>query len=339
MVLTTETAMARETAEAPEAVARLLVQNRPIIEEIVRTLKYRNPPAIVTSARGTSDHAAAFFKYLIEIRLGIPCCSMGASVVSVYGSKLALKNAVLLTISQSGQSPDIVALQDAARQSGALTIALVNAEDSPVAKSAELCVPLRAGPEMSVAATKSFIASCAAGAWIAAGWIGDAAMQRAVAVLPQTLREAANLDWPEAVALAQDADSLYVLGRGPSLPIAQETALKLKETCAIHAEAHSAAEIMHGPLELISAGFPVIAFSPEDDSRTSSSETLQKLRTIGADVQAVEKGGLPFAASGYPLLDPISMIQTAYRFVEATARARGRDPDRPRLLKKVTETV
>jgi glutamine---fructose-6-phosphate transaminase (isomerizing) len=339
MVLTTPSAMARETAEAPEAVARFLVQNRPIIEEIVRALKSRNPPVIVTSARGTSDHAAAYFKYLIEIRLGIPCCSMGASVVSVYRSKLAVKNAVLLTISQSGQSPDIVALQEAAKQGGALTIALVNAADSSVAKSAELCVPLRAGPEISVAATKSFIASCAAGAWIAAGWIGDSAMQRAVAVLPQTLRQAADLDWPEAVALTRDADSLYVLGRGPSLPIAQETALKLKETCAIHAEAHSAAEIMHGPLELISKGFPVLAFSPEDDSRASSAETLHKLRTIGADVQAVEPGGLPYASSGHPLLDPISMIQTAYRFVEATARARGRDPDRPRLLKKVTETV
>lgn len=339
MVLTDRTAMARETAEAPEAVARLLVQNKPIIEEIIRALKSRNPPVIVTSARGTSDHAAAYFKYLIEIRLGIPCCSMGASVVSVYRSKLVLKNAVLLTVSQSGQSPDIVALQEAAKQGGALTIALVNAADSPVAKSAELCIPLRAGPEISVAATKSFIASCAAGAWIAAGWIGDSTMQRAVAVLPQTLRQAADLDWPEAIALAQDADSLYVLGRGPSLPIAQETALKLKETCAIHAEAHSAAEIMHGPLELISKGFPVLGFSPEDDSRAATIETLNKLRAIGADVQAAEAGGLPYAPSGHPLLDPISMIQTAYRFVEATARARGRDPDRPRLLKKVTETV
>jgi glutamine---fructose-6-phosphate transaminase (isomerizing) len=157
--------------------------------------------------------------------------------------------------------------------------------------------------------------------------------------LPEHLLMAAAIDWPDVVGFARDAESLYVVGRGPTLPIAAETALKLKETCAIHAEAYSIAEVMHGPLELLGEGFPVLAYSPEDGARKSSRESLGKMRQTGAHVLVAEEGGLPYARTSNSLLDPISIIQTAYRFVEATAVARGRNPDKPRLLKKVTETV
>jgi glutamine---fructose-6-phosphate transaminase (isomerizing) len=163
-------AMAREAAEAPEAVARFLARNDGALKMLGARLRQHPPPVILTSARGSSDHAAGYFKYLIEIMTGVPCCSMGASVVSVYGAKLAVKDAVCITISQSGMSPDIVALQAAARAAGAYTVALVNAEDSLVANRADLVLPLCAGPEKSVAATKSFIAACAASAAIAAHW-------------------------------------------------------------------------------------------------------------------------------------------------------------------------
>ena len=331
--------MAREAAEAPEAVARFLQYNAEALKEIGTRLKRRPPSVIITSARGSSDCAAGYFKYLGEILTGIPCSSIGASVVSVYGAKLHLKDGLCVTISQSGKSPDIVALQDAARRAGALTVALVNVEDSPAAKAADICLPLHAGPELSIAATKSFIVSLAAGAAIVAHWLDRKDLLAAIAALPDVLTIAAKFDWPEAVALAKGAESLYVVGRGPSLPIATETALKLKETCAIHAEAYSIAEVMHGPLELLGDGFPVLAYSPEDAARPSSRDSLDKMRKTGAHILVAEESGLPYARSGNSLLDPISIIQTAYRFVEATAVARGRDPDRPRLLKKVTETV
>jgi glutamine---fructose-6-phosphate transaminase (isomerizing) len=331
-------AMAREAAEAPDAVARFLARNAAALKDIGARLRLAPPPVILTSARGSSDHAAGYFKYLVEILFGVPCCSIGASVVSVYGAKLAVKGAVCVTISQSGKSPDIVALQEAAREAGAYTIALVNAEDSPVAKSADIVLPLCAGPELSVAATKSFIAALAAGAAISAHWRNDG-LSAIVEALPDTLRKADAIAWPQAIDLVRDADSLYVLGRGPSLPIAAETALKLKETCAIHAEAYSIAEVMHGPLELLGEGFPILAYSPDDRSRATTVEAIARMRRTGAHVLVAEQGGLPFAPAGHPLFDPISMIQTAYGFIEAVARLRGRDPDRPRLLKKITETT
>ncbi|MGQ0486313.1 MAG: SIS domain-containing protein [Hyphomicrobiales bacterium] len=332
-------AMAREAAEAPDAVARFIDRNAAALTEIGARLRYKPPPVILTSARGSSDHAAGYFKYLVEILHGVPCCSIGASVVSVYGAKLAVRDAVCVTISQSGQSPDIVALQEAAKRAGAFTIAIVNVAGSPAGESADICLPLHAGPEVSVAATKSFIASLAAGAAIAAQWLNSSELLAALSRLPDDLRRAADTDWPEAVGLATYAESLYVLGRGPALPIAGETALKLKETCAIHAEAYSIAEVMHGPLELLGEGFAVLAYSPEDQSRASTRAAITRMRATGASILVAEEGGLPVVRTAHPLLDPISMIQTAYRFIEKTAQARSRDPDRPRLLKKVTETV
>ena len=164
-------------------------------------------------------------------------------------------------------------------------------------------------------------------------------MLAAVAGLPTTLQHASRLDWPEAILLAQGAASIYVLGRGPGLPIAAETALKLKETCAIHAEAHSLAEVMHGPLELLGQQFPVLAYCPDDQALASARAAVTRVEATGARVLVAGPGGLPFAATGHPMLDPIAMLQTAYRWSEATARARGRDPDQPRHLQKVTETL
>lgn len=333
------THMAQEAAEAPEAVARFLDRNAKALTDIGKRLRLKPPPVIITSARGSSDNAASYFKYLTEILTGVPCCSMGASVVSVYDAKLQARDGFCLTISQSGKSPDIVVLQDAARRAGALTVAVVNVENSPAAQAADICLPLYAGAELSVAATKSFIVSLVAGAAIVGNWLNDAELLRSIAKLPDHLVKAMLIDWPDVIAMTQSAESLYVVGRGPSLPIAAETALKLKETCAIHAEAYSIAEVMHGPLELLGRGYPVLAYSPDDKSRVSSIEALAKMRRTGAHVLVAEQGGLPFERTGNSLLDPISLIQTAYRFVEATALARGRDPDRPRLLKKVTETV
>ena len=329
---------AAEAAEAPQAVARFLAHNASALTELGGLLRRAPPPVVLTSARGSSDNAAAYFKYLCEIVTGVPCASVGASVVSVYGGRLKAEGALCLTISQSGQSPDIVALQQAAKAAGAISVAIVNVADSPAARNADICLSLEAGEERSVAATKSFISSCVAGAAIVAHWSGDAALLAAVEKLPETLDRAVRVQWPGFTDFAKDAVSLFVLGRGPSYPIAQETALKLKETCAIHAEAYSVAEVMHGPWELMGADFPVLVYAPDDAAYANTEEAAAKMRAAGADVR-VAGNGLPVAASGHPLLDPVSMIATAYLEIEKVAVALGRNPDRPRLLKKVTETT
>ena len=330
--------MAMEAAEAPQAVARFLAHNERALAELGARLRRGSPPVVLTSARGSSDNAAGYFKYLCEIVTGVPCASVGASVVSVYGATLKAEGALCLTISQSGQSPDIVALQQAAKAAGAISVALVNVANSPAARNADICLALQAGEERSVAATKSFIVSCAAAAAIVAHWSGDAALLGALRRLPETLERSVRLTWPGFTAFAAEQASLLVLGRGPSFPIAQETALKLKETCAIHAEAYSVAEVMHGPWELMGTDYPVLIFAPDDAAHANTREAVARMRGAGADVRVVGDG-LVHAASGHPLLDPISMIATAYLEIKRVAVSLGRDPDRPRLLKKVTETL
>jgi glutamine---fructose-6-phosphate transaminase (isomerizing) len=337
-------AMARETAEAPAAVAQMLERNRRLIEGTVGTLRSRSPTHIITSARGSSDHAASYLKYLAEIRLGLPCCSIGASVVSIYRAELHLQDAALITISQSGQSPDILSLQGHARRAGVLTIAVTNQENSPLAREADICLPLHAGPEKSPAATKTFIASIAIAAQLIATWAGDLAMQQAVENLPQSLDRAMHADWQAAQPILAFARSLYVIGRGPSFAIAQEAALKLKETSALHAEAFSAAEVMHGPLELVGQDFPVFAFCPADDAQPTTLQTIARMRSAGARVIAASQdavGDVPlsYVATGHPLLDPISLIQSFYVMAEALALRRDRNPDTPRLLSKETATL
>jgi glutamine---fructose-6-phosphate transaminase (isomerizing) len=330
--------MREEALEAPEAVARFLDVNAGALKELGRRLQVLNPPVVITSARGSSDHAAGYLKYLVEIALGVPCASIGASVASIYGAILKIPSGLAVTISQSGKSPDIVALQSAARQSGALTIAFVNNADSPVGQTADICVPLHAGLEKSVAATKSFIVSLVAAASIVAAWKGDAVLREGIHRLPDQLHKACAIEWPGFVAQAAVAESLYVLGRGPSFSIAQEAALKLKETCAVHAEAYSVAEVMHGPLELVGPAFPLLVFGQADAALSGTQAAVAKLRTIGAHVW-LAGDDLPIIVTSHPLLSSIPMIQTAYLAIEQVAQHRGRDPDRPRQLKKVTETV
>ena len=335
--------MARETRQAPDIVARLLNQARPRIAEIGRLIRATNPPVIVTCARGSSDHAAGYFKYCTEILAGVPVASLGPSVASLYSAPLDLRDGVLLAISQSGMSPDIVALTEAAKSGGARTISIVNDEASDLAEMSDICLPIGAGVEKSVAATKTFIASAVAALAILAEWRGDNKLQAAVDGLPQILENALSVDWTAAVARLANAGSLYVLGRGPAYPMAGEAALKFKETAGLHAEAHSGAEVMHGPLSLVGDRFPVLAFSPADASHPAMRAAADRMRQAGADVLCVEDSPgadcLRYVKSGHSLTDPISIITSFYLLVEAVARARGHDPDNPRNLQKVTETV
>lgn len=328
------TYMAMEAAEAPHAVARMLRTNADALKGVGELFRSCRPSHFVTCARGSSDHAASYFKYIAETILGLPCCSVGASIVSIYGARLRLRDTVVVTISQSGRSPDILAFQEEARGSGVPTIAITNDLSAPLARSADICLPLCAGPELSVAATKTFIASAVLMAAMVAMCESNETLSKAIDRLPEDLGVANEMRWPHVEEAIAAATSLYVLGRGPSLPIAQEAALKLKETSGLHAEAFSAAEVMHGPMELVREAFPVLVFSPNDLALRTTTAAAEHLKAAGALLLRPE-----FHETLHPALDPISIIQSFYVSAERIARMRGRDPDKPRLLKKVTETV
>jgi glucosamine--fructose-6-phosphate aminotransferase (isomerizing) len=247
------TQMLQEIGEAGEAAARQLGQNADRLAEIAARLRALDPPLVATIGRGSSDCCALYLKYLVEILSGVPCASIGPSIATLYRTPMRLKGSVSVAISQSGRSPDIVEMQRAARSGGALAVALVNDEASPLAQEAEILLPLCAGTERSVAATKSMVAGLVAGASLVAAWREDRQLADALAGLPDVLR--AQTTPPSATMLDRlaNARSAFVLGRGATLAIAAEAALKLKETCAIHAEAYSAAEVLHGPAELVTS--------------------------------------------------------------------------------------
>jgi glutamine---fructose-6-phosphate transaminase (isomerizing) len=338
--------MTSEIAESGAVVRRQLIANAAPTDKLAAELRARKPSFAVTIARGSSDHAALYLKHLIELKAALACASLGPSLASLYHAPLRLADAVAIAISQSGRSPDIVAMQRAARDQRAVTIALVNDEGSPLARDAEALLPLYAGAERSVAATKSMIASLAAGASLVAHWSEDGELLAALAALPSILdsSSAAPLS-AAAVEILAKASSLFVVGRGATHAVAAEAALKLKETSAIHAEAFSSAEVLHGPAGVIGPGFPVLAFAPADAARHGFFDTLDRLASFGAAPLLVDYEAHPrwqtvvALDGGHPLLTPIVALHAFYRVAEATARRRGRDPDQPPHLMKVTETL
>jgi len=332
--------MFREAAQAAAVVGAQLDANAATVARIARRLRDAPPRAVVTCARGSSDHAATFAKYLFETRIGVLVASAAPSVSSVYATRQDLRETLFLAISQSGRSPDIVAAARAAREGGALVVAAVNDESSPLATAADYALPLRAGEEKSVAATKSYVASLAALVQLAAEWSKDSAMRAALAKLPGDLDRAWALDWTAAVDALSRVDGLFVIARGMGLGIAQEAALKCKETCGLHAEAFSSAEVRHGPQALLRDRFPVLAFCQDDEARSGTQALARELADRGVPVWMAggERANLPSIAS-HPVLEPILMAESFYRMANALAIARGHDPDDPPHLRKVTETL
>ena len=342
--VSTDTRMFREARSAPEVVARQLEENAALAERIAQSLDARQPQLVITCARGSSDHAATYGKYLIETFAGVPTVSFAPSVSSVYAARQDMRGAVFLALSQSGKSPDLLASAQAAKDAGAQVIALVNVVDSPLAGLADVVVPLFAGEETSVAATKSFIATLTALAQLVAAWTGSEALVRALSVLPGQLREAWKLDWQVATEVLLGANNFFVIGRGVGLGIAQEAALKFKETAGLHAEAYSAAEVRHGPMAIVKRGFPVLMFTQDDDTRPGIDAVVEDFASRGATVVVAGNSyrgavNLPSLEDVSPATAPIVFIQSFYKMVNALAVARGYDPDSPPHLRKVTETT
>lgn len=338
------THMRREIEEIPAAVRRFLEDSAATLEAAGKALRDAQPAMVVTIARGSSDHAAAFLKYAIELTAGVPVASIGPSIMSIYGRELKLERCAAIAISQSGRSPDIVAMAGSARRNGALSFAITNTVDSPLAAASDFTIDLKAGVEQSVAATKTFVSSVAAGLALVAHWTADRELAAAIAALPDVLARSVGTDWTPLIGALDGHQSLYVLGRGPSVAIASEAALKFKETCGIHAEAYSAAEVLHGPARIVEGSFPVLALTARDAAEASVVEITDRLAGQGAlsfitSDMASRAQRLPFAASGHPITDALALVVSFYGFVEALSRHRGFNPDQPPHLMKVTETV
>jgi glucosamine--fructose-6-phosphate aminotransferase (isomerizing) len=340
-----KTHMQAEVEEIPAAAARFLSESRAQVTAAAAAMRERDPRLLVTVARGSSDHAATYLKYAAELLAGVPVASVGPSVASIYGRKLRLDGAACLGISQSGQSPDIVEMMRSAGAGGALTVAVTNFADSPMAAACDHTLPLQAGPERSVAATKTFVASVLAALALVAEWQEDEGLRAAVAALPAQFEAALACDWTPLADRLVRANSAFVLGRGPGFAIANEMALKFKETSAIHAEAYSAAEVLHGPAALVQASFPVLALGVEDAALPQVIATAERLAGQGADVFLTAEGAgagvraLPSVAGVHPLTAPLVLAVSFYRFIEALARRRGFNPDTPPHLRKVTATI
>ncbi len=324
--------------------ARLAADGWPLAREAARRLQQADPAVIITAARGSSDNAASFFKYVCEIAAGIPVASLGPSLASVYSAPLTFRSAALLAVSQSGRSPDILAMVAAANAAGAQSIAIVNDLSSPLAAMARIAIPMAAGPETSVAATKTFFASAMIGAMIAAALADDRRLAHAIDELPARLSEALELSWDALRPIVRHGRSFYVVGRGPALAIAQEMALKSKETAGLHAEAYSLAEVMHGPLRLAGPDFPVVVLLPDDPAASRGIEAIERLKATGAPLAVASTtplltDSLPAITTGHGATDALAMIVPFYAAMESIARSFGFDPDSPPHLAKVTQTV
>lgn len=337
------TRMLAEALEAPAAVARQNAAAAAALRGLAAELRAAPPARIATLARGSSDHAAAFAAYLVMARLGHLVSSLPPSIVTLYHARISCTGLLALAFSQSGESPDLVAATRFFTQGGALTAAFVNAADSPLARVSRRVIALEAGEEASVAATKSFIAQLAAAARLVSLWQHDPELEAAVEGLPEALEVAARADWTAGVQAFIEAERMLVVGRGTGLAVAQEAALKLKETCGLQAEAFSGAELPHGPLALVEPGFPVLVLAPRGPAQAGLVELAGELRRHGARVVLAATDSVPgrdltIAPARTYDLDPLCAIQSFYPMAEALARARGHDPDRPRHLAKVTRT-
>lgn len=332
--------MAAEIAEIPRAAARLLRQRAPV-DGIARRIEAAAPRVVVMCGRGSSGHVGVYLRYLFETRLGLLVSAAAPSVVTAYKGRPDMRDVLFVLISQSGRSPDLIAATQAARALGALTLAVVNDERSPAAAESELVLPIGAGPEGSVAATKSVVNSMLAGALIVAALTKDGDLATCLHGMPERLAQASACDWSAWAGTVLHAPAAFVAARGYGFGAVREIALKLTETLRVPALAFSAAELRHGPRAAISPATPVLLLRQDDETAATLDGLLRDLRAAGETVFAAggPDGTLPWIGDKHPICDPVTMLVPAYRAIERAARKGGLDPDHPPHLSKVTRTL
>ena len=333
--------MREETLSAATIVAK---QDDTHIRDTAHALRSQNIRALLTTARGSSDHAAGYLAYLWMQHLGLPAASLPPSLSSVYDTPWQVRDMLALAVSQSGASPDLVAAQNALKAGGAATLALVNTLPSPLAQTSSHVIDLAAGKEKSVAATKSYIATIAAGVRFLAHWQDKQEWLNAFARLPDILQQAAAQDWSKAVELLAGKKRLFIIGRGAGWYIAKEAALKCKETCLLQGESFSGAEVKHGPMALIDHDFASLIFAPPGEAQAGLVELASTFRHMGGQVllaadENIRERDLTLVDAGCDALQGMATITSFYLMAEQLAKAHGLNPDEPPHLQKVTQTV
>lgn len=339
--------MRKEVLETPEKLQQQLPKNQATQQAFSKIFKERNPQFIMTIARGSSDHAATYAKYLFETELGIPVASLAPSIITMYKSPLQLKNALIMAISQSGQSPDLIAAMQYARSQGALTLAFINSPNSPLAEAAEFVIDLQGGPEQAVAATKSFLLSITALIQTVATINHQEHLLHALEKLPEAMYQVTALPF-DSYLDNFNINNALILGRGFGLGVAQELALKFKEVTQIHAEAFSTAEVLHGPFSLLNEPLPMLALAQNDPTLPTLITTLSKIKTIHQEPLIICSNDIANQFDDFknklilPVIDarltPLLACYLGYLFIEALAQYKDLDPDQPPLIKKVTRT-
>jgi glucosamine--fructose-6-phosphate aminotransferase (isomerizing) len=296
---------------------------------------------MVFCGRGSSGHVGVYLRYLFEARLGLLASASAPSVVTAYRRPPDMRESLFVVVSQSGRSPDLITATQVARKAGALTLAIINEEDSPAAQASELILPIGAGPERAVAATKSVVLSMLAGAQLVAALGRDDDLADGLRQVPTRLAAALGCDWSAWAAAAADAAATFVAGRGYALGCVRELALKVTEILRVPALGYSAAELRHGPRAAITRATPVLVLRQNDEAAGTVDDLARDLAAAGETLFAAggPHGTLPWIGDGHPICDPVLMLLPAYRAIEHAARRRGFDPDNPPHLSKVTRTL
>lgn len=325
----TTSLMVREALESSQRIQVQIETNHSTMLKLGRELRNYTPKAVMLIGRGSSDHAGSFAKYLIEIEMQIPTFTAAPSVTTVYGKRLKLDGILVIVISQSGKSPDIIEQSRQAKEAGAFCIALVNENDSPLADIVDCLIPLYAGEEKSIAATKSFIATLSAVMHLVASWADCDELMEATKQIPSALKIACESKPQLTHALLSDVNNLVVLGRGLGFAASKEIALKIKEVCAIHTESFSSAEFFHGPVSLLQQSLKLINIQVNDESKAVHDMQIKNLLGRGAKIINLHQCDNCL----HPRVAPFAVLQRFYLDVEQVAIAKGLNPDEPVGLK------
>ena len=339
-----------EILEQPAAAGRAIASSRDALAALAARHRAKPFGSVVIAARGTSDHAAIYGQYLLGVRNGLNVGLATPSVVSIYGAEPNVKDALVIGISQSGASPDIVAVIDSAARQGAATLAITNDPSSPLATTADHVFDLAAGPERAIAATKTYTTSLLAIARLSLALAPDAAAEAALEQLPGAMSDALAVEGrvAEVVAGLGSLDRCVIVGRGFEYATAREWALKLKELAQVFADPYSSADFRHGPIALVQPGIPALVLAPSGAPATSMAELVRDLSArdvhtvvLSDDAAILELGSwsIPIPAGIPEWLRPVVSIVPGQLFAYHSTLARGLDPEAPRSLTKVTRTL
>jgi glucosamine--fructose-6-phosphate aminotransferase (isomerizing) len=326
---------------------RLLERSRGPAEAAAAACRLHAPRFVMIAARGTSDNAARYGQYLFGVRNRLAVAPSAPSLFTHYDAAPALDSAVVIGISQSGQSPDVVAVLREGQRQGAVTIAITNDPASPLARKASFVLPLHAGQERAVAATKTYTAQLMALAMLSAALDGDPAGWDQLSTVPDRVGEALALNPAPRAGMVPNLTRLVVVGRGYNLSTAFEVALKIKETCYVMADPYSSADFLHGPVALLEEGLPLLVVAPTSRAFDDLDAVIGLAKERKAPLVAISDSpalleaadvGLPLPAGVPEWLSPLVAVVPGQLWACALARARGLSPDAPRGLKKVTLT-